>query len=190
MSFIPRLGYAEFNVLLGQSVIVGSFGSGQAKIYYASTSVPALWVLQSVVSGGSVSVTPAAATAVRVEAGSACDVEYDFGTLPALTTSPFSVATGITAKPGGGQSGATPLTGNINRLTTTATAGDSALLPPAVVGRKVSVYNAGAASANIFPQTGESTNSGAANAAFAVAATKGAIFECVATGLWNAVLSA
>ena len=43
---------------------------------------------------------------------------------------------------------------------------------------------------NVFPQTGESIATGAANAAFAVGAAKGAIFECVATGVWNVNLSA
>jgi hypothetical protein len=146
--------------------------------------------LQAVVTGGSVIVTPAAATTVRIEASTACDVEYDYGTQPALTNSPFAVTTGLTAFAGGGQGFATALTGNINRVTVCATAADSVKLPAGLVGRKLSVYNAGAASCNVFPQTGESINSGAANAAFAVGTTKSAIFECVATGLWNAVLGA
>lgn len=190
MAFIARLGQVDIPVTVGQSVIVGSYGAGQTKIYYASSTIPTVFVLQSVVSGGSVIVTPSAATTVRIEASPACDVEYDYGTQPALTNSTFAATTGLTAKAGGGQSGATALTGNINRITVCATAADSALLPAAIVGRRVSVYNAGAASCNVFPQTGESINSGAANAAFAVATTKSAIFECVATGLWNAVLSA
>lgn len=139
---------------------------------------------------GTIDISLAAATTVRLEASPACELEYDYGTQPALTNNPFAATTGLTAFAGGGQASATPLTGNVNRVTVCATAADSAKLPPATVGRRVSVYNAGAASCNVFPQTGESINSGAANAAFAVATTKGAIFECVAAGVWNAVLSA
>lgn len=190
MSFIARAGQVDISVASGQSVIVGSYGAGQTKIYYASSTLPTVYSLQSVVTSGSVIVTPAAATTVRIEASPACDVEYDYGTLPALTNSTYAATTGLTAKAGGGQSGATPLTGNINRVTVCATLNDSALLPSAIVGRRVSVYNAGAAGLNVFPATGESINSGSANAAFAVASTKSAIFECVATGLWNATLSA
>lgn len=193
MAQIARLGQVDIALSAGQSLAVGSFGAGQTKILTAAPAVGQLipiYTLYAVVTGGATYLTFASATNVRIEASPACEVEYDYGTQPALTNNPFAVATGLTAKAGGGQSGATALTGNVNRITVCATAADSAILPPAVVGRRVSVYNAGAASANIFPQTGESINSGAANAAFAVATTKGAIFECVATGLWNAVLSA
>ena len=190
MAYLARSGSVDIAVASGQSVIVGSFGGGTTSIYYALGTLPTVYALQAVVSGGSVIVTPSAATTVRIEASGATDVEYDYGTLPVLTSRPFAATTGLTAKAGGGQSGATALTGNINRVTVCATAADSALLPAGLVGRKVSVYNAGAASCNVFPQTGESINSGAANAAFAVGTTKSAVFECVATGLWNAVLGA
>lgn len=193
MSQIARAGQVDLSLTAGQSVAVGSYGPGQTKIYTAAPTVGQLapvYALYAVVTGGATYLTFASATNVRIEASPASEAEYDYGAQPALTNNPFAVATGLTAKAGGGQSGATALTGNVNRVTTCATAADSAILPPAVVGRRVSVYNAGAASCNVFPQTGESINSGAANAAFAVATTKGAIFECVAAGLWNAVLSA
>jgi len=192
MSFIPRLGQADIVIASGQSVIVGSFGAGQTKIYYGNNvpNAPVVFALQAVLAQGSVVLSPAAGTTVRIEASPACEVEYDFGAQPALTNNPYAATTGLTAFAGGGQGSATPLTGNINRITVCATIADSVKLPAALVGRRVSVYNAGATSANVFPQTGENINSGAANAAFAVATTKGAIFECVATGVWNAVLSA
>lgn len=193
MSQIARNGQVDLALAATQSVVVGSFGAGQTKIYTAAPVVgqlPLVYALYAVVTGGATYLTFANATNVRIEASSACDVEYDFGAQPALTANPFAATTGLTAFAGGGQGSAVALTGNVNRVTVCATAGDSAKLPAAVVGRRVSVYNAGAASCNVFPQTGESINSGAANAAFAVATTKGAIFECAATGVWNAVLSA
>lgn len=193
MSNLARLGSTTISLTAGQSLIVGSFGPGQTKIYTAATivgQIPPIFTLFAVVTGGSLYTTFANATTVMIEASPGSDIEYDFGTQPALTNNPFSTTTGLVAKAGGGQSGATPLTGNINRLITTATAGDSALLPPAVPGRRVSVFNAGVASANIFPQTGESIGTGAANAAFAIATAKGALFDCVAAGVWNVNLSA
>lgn len=193
MAQIARSGSVVISLTAGQSLAVGSFGAGSAKISTASaisSQVPPIYSQFAVVQGGATYLTFAAATNVLIEASSACELEYDFGSQPALTNNPFAATTGLTAKAGGGQSGATPLTGNINRISVCATIADSAILPSAIVGRKVSVYNGGAASCNIFPQTGEFINSGAANAAFAVGATKSAIFECVSTGVWNAVLGA
>lgn len=193
MAQIPRMGQADISLSAGQTLVVGSFGPGQTKIYTAASSlsqVAPVYTLFAVVSGSFNRTTFASATSVRIEASTACDVEYDYGSQPSLSSNHFAVATGLTAKAGGGQSGATALTGNINRVTTCATLNDSAILPPATVGLRVSVYNAGAATLAVYPQSGESINSGAANALFAVATTKSALFECVATGLWNAILSA
>lgn len=193
MAMIPRLGQVDLTLTAGQSLVVGSFGAGQTKILTAAVStsaLPPVYTQTTVLTGNSAYITYAAATNVRIEASPASDVEYDFGTQPALTNSPQSVTTGLTARAGGGQGSATPLTGAINRVATVASAADSVLLPAAVVGRRVSVFNAGANSMNVFPASGEAIGTGSANAAQAVGAAKGAIFECVATGVWNYTLSA
>lgn len=102
-----------------------------------------------------------------------------------------STATGITARAGGGQALATPLTATYNRVTTVATAADSVLLPAAVAGTRVVVFNAAAANAaNVFPATGASINALAANAAFSVPAGRGCEFVCCVDGTWNTVLGA
>jgi hypothetical protein len=142
------------------------------------------------VTGGSYYNTFAAATTVYIEAANGGEVEYDFGAQPALTINPLSVLTGITAHAGGTQALGVPLTGSINRVTVCATGGDSVLLPFGTVGKHVVVFNAGAAACNVFPQVGESIGVGAANAAFSVGISKGAVFDCVAAGIWNVVLSA
>lgn len=193
MSFLGRNGQVFLTLTAGQSLAVASYGPGATRIStaaYSNSSIPPIYGLYATVTGGSTYLTFAAATNIMIDAANGCDIEYDYGSQPVLTANPFAVATGLIARAGGSQANATPLIGNVNRISTTATAGDSVLLPPATIGKRVSVYNAGAASSNVFPQTGENINSGAANAAFAVATTKGAIFECVATGVWNAVLSA
>ena len=100
-----------------------------------------------------------------------------------------SAESGLTALAGGAQAG-TALQYAINRFTTVATGGDSAQLPPATVGREVIVINAGASSMNVFPQTGEAIDAGAANAARAVANAKTCIFFCAVAGTWNSLLGA
>ena len=188
MAQIARGGQVDISLAATQSVVVGSFGAGQAKIYTAPVIVGEalpLYVLLAVVTGGSTYLTFASATNVRIEASTACEVEYDFGAQPALTTHPLAVATGLTARAGGGQALATPLTGNINRVTVCATANDSVLLPPATVGRRLSVFNGGAALLVIFPQPGQSINNLGTNVSTSIGAVNSALFECVAPGQWN-----
>lgn len=97
---------------------------------------------------------------------------------------------GLTALAGGAQAG-TALSLGLNRVTVVATAGDSVQLPLVTGGVMVVVVNADSAdSLNVFPQTGQTINAGAANAAFAVAAGKTAIFFQALDGSWWAVLTA
>lgn len=197
MAFLSRLGQVDISLTAGQSLVIGSFFSGDTKVYTITNPSPSgtqgsTLSLYATVTGSSTYLTPSlsVATNLRIEATNGGDIEYDFGAQPILTRNPYVVVTGLTALAGGGQTGATKLTGNINRITTVATAADSALLAPATVAKRQSVFNATANSANIFPQSGEAIGTGAANAAFAVGAGKGAIFECVAAGLWNVALGA
>jgi hypothetical protein len=101
-----------------------------------------------------------------------------------------SNSTGLTALAGGGQTGATLLTGSICRVSTVATAADSVILPNAFAGREHHVINAGANSMNVFPAVGETINALSANTAFAVAAGKTCSFFSPADGAWYANLSA
>jgi hypothetical protein len=102
-----------------------------------------------------------------------------------------SVANAITARAGGGQALATPLTATINRVTTVATAADSVLLPAARAGAFVTVINAAAANAmNVFPQTGQVINALAANTALSVVANRTVTFFCAVDGTWNSLVTA
>lgn len=98
--------------------------------------------------------------------------------------------TGLTALAGGGQTGATLLSLGMNRFTTVATAGDSALLPTYAGGLVIMVVNATATSMNIFPPTGGTINALSANAAYALAAGKSVILFQALDGAWYANLSA
>ncbi len=194
MPVISRGGFVEnLSVQAGQSVMIGSFGPGVTRLYTAAatpSNMPPVTAPNASVSGGSLLVTFATAQTVRIEASYGCEAEYVIGAQPVLSAMPSSYATGVVAKAGGGQALATALTANNNRITTCATAGDSVILGAATPGASQSVFNAGAASMNVFPAVGEAIGVGAVNAAFAVPAGKGAQFTCSAQGVWNSNLSA
>lgn len=57
-------------------------------------------------------------------------------------------------------------------------------------GDLLSVYNGGSNTLSVYGATGESIQNGAANAAFSVAANKGAIFIKVSSTRWAAILTA
>src|SRR6266487_647388 len=100
---------------------------------------------------------------------------------------------GLTAFATGGQTGGFPMREGINRVTTVGTAADSVTLPSTqdVTGEDLIVINAAAAnSMNVYPATGEKINALAANAAFAMAANKTALFVITGAGQWHAILSA
>lgn len=115
----------------------------------------------------------------------------DLSDIPGAMAAMSSVSNALTAYAGGGQANALALTASFNRITTVATAADSVKLPTAVAGAQVTVFNKAAAnSANVFPATGDAINALSANTAYALAATKGAIFTCVVTGTWDTILTA
>jgi len=100
---------------------------------------------------------------------------------------------GLTAFATGGQAGGFPIREGINRVTTVGTAADSVTLPSTqdVTGEDLIVINAAAAnSMNVYPATGEKINALAANAAFAMAANKTALFVITGAGQWHAILTA
>lgn len=211
MPIISRGGLAQVQVPAGQSIIIGSFGAGACRISYATTytagNIAPLYILNSTLSGGSTTLGAFAnGQAIQIEAPIGGDVEYVIGSAPQLTTANptqmptiqmgagqrilASAVNGLTAKAGGGQSGATLCSADISRFTTVATAADSGLLPAALPGMALNVSNAGANSMNLFPATGEQINALGANAAFAVAAGKSVELYCAVAGQWHAVLSA
>ena len=102
-----------------------------------------------------------------------------------------STANAITAAAGGGQANAVLLSSTYNRVTTVATAADSVKLPAAKAGSRFYVFNKAAAnSLDVFPSTGDNINALAANAAYALAVTKGVGFYCMVDGTWDTILTA
>jgi len=90
------------------------------------------------------------------------------------------------AHAGGGQADATALPGFYNTVATVATAGDSCKLPVAAAGQMmiVAVAEDAAAAMDLFPATGGTINSGAANAAISMAPGTIAFCSCDVDGNW------
>jgi hypothetical protein len=80
---------------------------------------------------------------------------------------------------------------DIHRVTTVGSAADAVKLPKAVNGRLVIVTNAAAAnSMGVFPAPTDKVNALAADAVYALAANKTALFVCAVDGTWNTILTA
>lgn len=102
-----------------------------------------------------------------------------------------SVASGLTALSGGGQSGATPLTGSINVVSTVAADDDSVVLPATRPGLEIVVVNGQAVKKlNVYPASGDAINAASANTALELAVSSKAMFVCAAGGHWYAIVSA
>lgn len=107
----------------------------------------------------------------------------------------FSADT-ITAFATGGQTNATPLTAQMNRVTTVANPGDSVMLPAAALvatypdgprerdGLQVVIRNDGANTLAIFPEGTDTIDGGSASASISLPAGQIATFFCFTAGAW------
>src|SRR5581483_1286549 len=89
-----------------------------------------------------------------------------------------SALDGITAFAGGGQTSATQLNNEINRVTTVATIGDSVMLPQAKAGLSIAVINSGANSAQVFGNGADTINGVAAATGVAQMANSATLYMC------------
>lgn len=101
-----------------------------------------------------------------------------------------STDNGVTASTDSNQADGYAITAAITRVTTVGTTGDSLVLPEALAGDSRIVFNKGANSMDVFPASGDAINALSANAAYAVAATKGVLFVCAVDGKWDTLLTA
>lgn len=108
---------------------------------------------------------------------------------PQLATNP-----GLTAKAGGGISGATALQYGTNQVTTVASAADSVLLPPGLPGAMVVVRNSGANAMQVFARGSDTINGTAGATGISQANAKTSIYfavnEVAGVTTWVGVLSA
>lgn len=124
----------------------------------------------------------------------------DGGDLQQLVAQQFSAKTGITALAGGGQTGATPLPAQYNRVDTAGAGGtDSVMLPLALPGAELTVKNASGQSIQVFGQPNNPQNAGAGDTIAAASSntqvatgtgvsqanTKTCQYQCFALGQWQ-----
>lgn len=101
-----------------------------------------------------------------------------------------SVAGALTALAGGGQTGATLASAQINIIAVCATLNDSVVLPTlsaSLIGLGIEIKNNGVASCNIFPALGQTINALAVNTAIAQAAAAVARYRAVSATNWQAM---
>lgn len=104
----------------------------------------------------------------------------------------------LTALAGGGQAGATPLATGFNEVDTVATNNDSVMLPAAIPGSSVDIYNAGANTLAIYANVAQSNGSSAdqmiakstnaktgAAASITIASGHSTVFVCTTLGLFK-----
>ncbi|CAM5999253.1 unnamed protein product, partial [Sphagnum balticum] len=103
-----------------------------------------------------------------------------------------SAVDNIAAHAGGGQALATPLNGEVNRIITVATSGDSVLLPPATVdqgvvnqaGLTLLVINHGANPVQVFGSGTDTINDVAAATGVSQMQSSMTFYTCTSTGKW------
>ena len=102
---------------------------------------------------------------------------------PATSTWNSMVANGTT------QAAGTQITANVSSFATVANGG-VAILPKAVAGRRVTVYNYGANTLTLYPsETTTTIDTGGAGASTTLsAANRVAVFDCIAAGVWISFL--
>ena len=119
----------------------------------------------------------------------------DGGTIAVLLY-PQTSKSGLTALAGGGATNATQLGIGKSEIDTVATAADSVLLPLALAGASVEVFNATATSLTAWPQQANPANAasaadtivnlaGATVASLAVAGNAVTTFRCFKAGTWK-----
>lgn len=99
-----------------------------------------------------------------------------------------SLTTGITAFAGGGQTNATALVKDFNRVTTVATAADSVRLPVSVAGMENVVVNDAAVAMQVFGAGTETIDGIATATGISQAAGSTVVYRCFVAGNWIATL--
>lgn len=100
-----------------------------------------------------------------------------------LTNHPAT--TGITASATSIQGGS-PLTTDYNEISVCATIGDSVTLPAAAIGLQITIINNGAASADVFPASGDNLGAGL-NLAAALASGATVTYFAYSTTSWKPI---
>jgi hypothetical protein len=173
------------------SVISDETGTGSL-VFATSPTLVTPTINTSLVAGGA-SIDLLNTTATTVNAFGAATT-LNIGASGALVTNAgyyiHSINATVAAAGNAVQASATPLTKNVNILTTvTSGSATGVALPAGTAGMVIFVYNSTATAANIYPVSGGSAsiNALANNVAFSLAATTGARFVCASATKWYTI---
>lgn len=97
-----------------------------------------------------------------------------------------SATDGVTAHAGGGQTNATPITTELTRVTTVATAGDSVVLPASSPGLTIIVVNAGANPMQVYGLGTDTINGSASGTGVTQMQSSEVLYTCTLAGIWIA----
>ena len=122
--------------------------------------------------------------------GATTPADGKFTTIEASGIITESSVDAITAGATQTQAGATALTGQINRVTTNATAGNGVKLMAAAAGLSITIINATANALQVYGVGTDTINAVAFGTGVSVPANKTATFNCTLAGAWNMMLSA
>ena len=165
----------------GLTIILENAGSNPMQVYGVSPDT-----INGIATGTGVSQMPNSVVIYTCyTAGSWFAANLGTGYAGSLETQ--SSVTGLVAHAGGGQPSATPLTAMLNVIATTATTGDSVVLPsvtlPTGASIQITVINNGANSANVFTPSGGTMN-GTSNGSSALATVTVGLYFCTGTNIW------
>lgn len=96
-----------------------------------------------------------------------------------------SVTNTITAFAGGGKASATQLGYGINRISVCATAADSVLMPPAILGVEVIIIHDGAAAAQVFGKGTDTIDAVVTATGVVLTNAKRCAYYCHVAGAWT-----
>ena len=99
-------------------------------------------------------------------------------------TMPQTVATGLTAHAGGGQTSALALTATINNVTTVATAANSVALPASAAGVSIVVINSGANAMQVFGSGTDTIGGVATGTGISQPPNSVYVYTCAVAGNW------
>lgn len=90
----------------------------------------------------------------------------------------------ITATAGGTKAAAYQLSKTLNRISICASGNDSVLLPAAIAGSMVTVFNSGAQTAAVYAKGADTIGTSATTVADTIATTKAKTYMCITKGAW------
>lgn len=183
INFINRITGATNNLVYLETTDTSSIATATGYITYEAANINALnegpWTWE----------TNDLIFLSAVDGDSICVINSTFTTLTPIASNilpvPASVTNGIVAHPGGGQTNATQLGSDVNRVVTVASPGDSVKLPNSVPGYEIEVINSGANPMQVFGIGTDVINGQTSTVGVSQLPNSVVLYICAASGFWH-----